>query len=302
MDKTQARFILDSFRPDGADALDPDFAEALALAMTDRELGDWLAHERALDTAFADALATVDLPETLRSGILACLAAERVAFPRAENVSDASWIGALASLQTPPALRDQVLAAMDRTIAKAVPAPKNVRKFPRFWPVWVPLAAAAGIALALGLPRAVAPSVVVRTHVTVPISAVEAGFVQAIESPKFQLEEKTPDHMALVAHLRDRGLPCPRCLPPGLRSVAGFGCRELMVDGVRGSLICFDLGTDGLVHLVIFQREDVRGDFPKLTDPRFVSNGGWATAMWADKARVYLALSRADSEKLAALF
>lgn len=302
MDKTQARFILDSFRPDGADVHDPDFAEALALAMTDRELGDWLAQERALDTAFADALATVDLPETLRSGIYACLAAERGAFPQAENGWDAAWIGALASLQAPPALRDQVLAAMDRTIAKSVPAPQNGRKFRSYWRVWIPLAAAAGIVLALGLPRAVNPTTVAKIRVTVPISAVQAGFVHTIESPKFQLEEKTPDHLALVAHLRDRGLPCPRCLPPGLRSVAGFGCRELIVDGVRGSLICFDLGTDGLVHLVIFQRDDVRGDFPKLTDPRFVSNGGWATAMWADSARVYLVLSRADSEKLAALF
>lgn len=302
MDKIQAQFILDSFRPDGADVHDPDFAEALTLAMTDRELGDWLAHERGLDTAFANALASVNLPETLRSGILACLTAERGDFPQAADASDAAWIGALASLQAPPALREQVLAAMDRTLAKADPAPSKVRKFPRFWPVWVPLAGAAGIALALGLPRTAKPTEIVKTRVTVPISAVQAGFVQAFESPKFQLEEKTPDHVAIVAHLRDRGLPCPSCLPRGLQSVAGFGCRELTIDGVRGSVICFDLGADGLVHLVIFRRDDVRGDFPKLASPRFLENSGWATASWADKSRVYLVLSQADMEKLAALF
>ena len=59
MDKEQARFILRSFRPDGADARDPDFTEALELAMEDRELGDWLANERAFDTAFSQALQTL---------------------------------------------------------------------------------------------------------------------------------------------------------------------------------------------------------------------------------------------------
>ena len=53
MDKEQAKFILQSFRPDGADAADTDFAEALQLAVEDRELGEWLADERATDAAFA---------------------------------------------------------------------------------------------------------------------------------------------------------------------------------------------------------------------------------------------------------
>ena len=56
MDKERARFVLSCFRPDGADAGDPDFAEALRMAAGDRELGEWLARERAQDAAFAQAL------------------------------------------------------------------------------------------------------------------------------------------------------------------------------------------------------------------------------------------------------
>jgi len=96
MDKEQARFILRSFRPDGADVNDADFAEALALAMENRELGEWLAGERAFDAAFAKALTAVDLPETLREDILGCLAGERGDFPQAEDHRDAALIGALA--------------------------------------------------------------------------------------------------------------------------------------------------------------------------------------------------------------
>ena len=75
MDKEEARFILRSFRPDGADVNDADFAEALALAMENRELGEWLASERAFDAAFAKALGSIDLPEHLREDIIACLPA-----------------------------------------------------------------------------------------------------------------------------------------------------------------------------------------------------------------------------------
>ena len=77
MDKEQARFVLRSFRPDGADGSDRDFAEALALATADRELGEWLAAERAFDAEFARALASIELPENLRDEILQGLAASR---------------------------------------------------------------------------------------------------------------------------------------------------------------------------------------------------------------------------------
>ena len=120
MDKDQARFILRSFRPDGADVGDPDFAEALMLAMENRELGEWLAAERAFDAQFANALGAVDLPENLRDDIIACLAAERGDFPQAEDSNDAAWIGAMASIQTPASLRNEVLAAMDRTVMKQI--------------------------------------------------------------------------------------------------------------------------------------------------------------------------------------
>ena len=73
MDKEQARLILQSFRPDGADAHDPDFAEALAAAAEHRELAEFLAAERAQDAAFAEALVTVEIPDDLRATIFAVL-------------------------------------------------------------------------------------------------------------------------------------------------------------------------------------------------------------------------------------
>jgi len=48
MDKEKAQFILTSFRANGKDSADADFQEALKLAVEDRELGEWLADERAI--------------------------------------------------------------------------------------------------------------------------------------------------------------------------------------------------------------------------------------------------------------
>ena len=298
MDKEQARFILRSFRPDGADVEDPDFAEALKLAMENRELGEWLASERAFDAEFASALGTVNLPENLREDIMACLAAERGDFPQAEDSHDAAWIGALASIQPPAALREAVLTAMDRTANQDIAPAANISIFRR---LAIPLAAAAGIALAFFMTRPASTTAVVKTQ-GVPIDVVEAGFVRTFESPAFALEEKDGDHQVLVHHLRERKLPCPGDLPRGLANVKGLGCRELVINGKRGSLVCFKVGEDGIVHVVIFRRADVSGELPPKARPAFSQDGKWATARWADGDKVFLVMSETQIGKLTELF
>ena len=295
MDKEQARFVLRSFRPDGADAGDPDFAEALKRAVENRELGEWLADERAFDAEFAVALGAVDLPGQLREDIFACLAGERGDFPQAEDMNDAAWIGALASLQPPAFLRDQVIAAMERTDVREV---VRVSFFKR---AAIPLAAAAGIALAFFITRPAGSTALVKTS-SVPIDAVQAGFIRTYESPLFNLDEKREDHRLLVQNLEERKLPCPCCLPPGFRNVKGIGCRELVIDGKRGSLICFDERENGVIHVVIFRREDVSGELPDKKRPIFTQCGSWATARWQQGDNVFLLMSHTEVEKLTALF
>jgi hypothetical protein len=71
MDNQQARFILQAFRPDGQDACDPMFREALEQARRDPELAAWLENERLLDAAIAAKLKSVPPPATLKTDILA---------------------------------------------------------------------------------------------------------------------------------------------------------------------------------------------------------------------------------------
>ncbi|MEI6674791.1 MAG: hypothetical protein WCO57_06400 [Verrucomicrobiota bacterium] len=297
MDKEQARFVLRSFRPDGSDCSDPEFAEALKLAHQDLELGQWLASERTFDAAFAAALAEVKLPVELCKNILAGLAIERGDLPQASDAMDSSMIGALASIQPPPALRAESLAAMERSARTLRPRPSLWRR------ATMPVAVAAGIALALFVTRRPASLSRVAQNRSLPVEIVEAGFIRAYESPQFRMDENLDDHAALINRLKERKLPCPCCLPRGLSQAKGLGCRELVIDGKSGSLICFNsLGND-LIHLVIFRREDVLGELPQRQSPAFSQCGDWAVARWGDDERVFVLLGKDTTiTKLAALF
>lgn len=320
MDKEEARFILRCFRPDGADAGNPDFAEALAWAAKDRELGEWLAHERSSDANFANALNEVAIPGALREEILAGLAAERGDISARPDDFDFSVIGAVASILPPEGLRCEILAAMQRT---AEPR----RSWRWTWRWGVPMAAAAGIALAFlastersgisgsqelakdstsGEKAATADLSLPGPGGAIPISIskVETGFIDTYEDPSFTLDLKNPDHHALFQHLQAAKLPCPNaCLPKGLKDVPGLGCRELKIDGKRGALVCFKQEND-LVHLVAFKRCDVKCKLPEKGEPDIGRHGKWSVARWADDEWVYVLMgeNKVDAQRLKDLF
>jgi hypothetical protein len=296
MDKEQAKFILRSFRPDGADRNDRDFAEALALAIEDRELGEWLVGERAFDAVFAEALASVELPETLRHDILGCLAGQRGDFPQAEDALDAAMIGALASIRPPAELRREIVTAMERSSSAAFPPKSLWRRFA------IPTAAAAGVALAFTLTRNASETPAGASAGRLPVDVVQASFIRAYQSPLFSLDERRENHGELIDHLKSRKLPCPGCLPPGLVGVKSIGCRELVIDSKRGSVVCFDEQENGIVHLVIFRREDVAGELPAREHPTFSQEGHWATARWEDERHVFILIGTSDVHRLASLF
>lgn len=308
MDKKEAKFILQSFRPDGADAGDPDFAEALKLAAEDRALGEWLADERALDSVFSKAFGSIAAPAGLRDSILAGETVAHASLPQADSLQDAVMIGSFASIQPPPELRGRLLAAMEQSQKiRKIQKSRVEKPGPSWWRrAALPLAAAAGIALAFlitGRGTIVVPPVAsIPVRNTVPVEVVQASFIRTFESPIFSIDENRENHEQLMQILEKKKLPCPKCLPPGLVGVEGLGCRELVIDGKRGSLVCFDDPENGKVHLVIFKREDVCGDLPTRENPHISQCGPWAVARWVDENHVFVLLGSRPMEKLAGLF
>ncbi|HUJ44910.1 MAG TPA: hypothetical protein VLW52_15025 [Opitutaceae bacterium] len=70
MNNEQAKFILRAYRPNGRDAGDAVFCEALRQAQADPGLGGWLAREQAFDAAVSAKLEAMTPPPGLREAIL----------------------------------------------------------------------------------------------------------------------------------------------------------------------------------------------------------------------------------------
>jgi hypothetical protein len=79
MNTQEAKRILQGYRPDSADAGDPTFAEALALAASDAGLRAWLDREQEFNRALIAGEKAVPVPAGLRESILT--AAHEVAAP-----------------------------------------------------------------------------------------------------------------------------------------------------------------------------------------------------------------------------
>ena len=77
MNREEAQFILGAYRPGTADAIDPQFQEALALAQQDPALARWLTEEQALDRAFAAKLRERPIPSELKAQLLLARATVR---------------------------------------------------------------------------------------------------------------------------------------------------------------------------------------------------------------------------------
>ncbi|MGE9267526.1 MAG: hypothetical protein ACQKBY_05480 [Verrucomicrobiales bacterium] len=301
MDKEQARFILRSFRPDGADAQNPDFAEALSLAASDRELGDWLARERAEDASFAKALQGIEIPEDLRQAI--CDVLDQPAGEIERDSLDNGIAGALTSITPPAELRSQILNAMaletNETSRKVVPFSLQKR--------WLSGLAAAA-AIVLGLFLALGPGT---TNAVASISPpeVQQSVLSYFQAPDFTLDLRNEEQSDLFRWLQAKELPTPDALPPGLQNLSGIGCRELRLGkkSVPASLICFKPSDGGsTIHLVILKKDLVDSALPTSTDARKKCHGchksGWATTRWSDREHAYFLFGKRDPTQLATLF
>ncbi len=297
MDKERAKFVLQSFRPDGADVGDDDFAEALQLATKDRELGEWLMKERAFDAEFAECLARVDLPEGLRESVLLAMVQSGSGYPKVELENDRALALGMANVKVPTELRARILESMERT--------KIVEMQPKSWMRFaMPVAAAAGVVLAfvflMNQPKN--ENLVGASKNRITVDAVQASFVGMYQTPGFSLEKKGTDQHELVSYLQGKKLPCGGMkFPKGLEGMKGLGCREIMVGEKKGSLICFG-EQDGIVHLIIFRRNDVEGVLPTVEEPNISQSGEWAQACWANENYAYTLISNSQGTELKELF
>lgn len=315
MTQEQAKLILASYRPNGADDSDPAFQEALQLAADNGELGSWLAREKARDSAFADMLADLAIPEDLRDSVFNVLAAE-IDSPGYDDF-DQTFVDALVGVSPPDGLRAEILAAMEvETKIAQLPQEKSPsngwQKVLQLKPIVT--AAAAGLVLALLWSYMQHPETAGEqanaeeaplTDTLSSSSVEESSIAYLKDAITLDLYDKRQE--ALYHYLASGDLPVPEVLPEGLRDVPGMGCRKMNFKGKEGSLICFQVDPDQpLVHLVVMRRKDLEGQFPELAGASENSQksleSGWSVAKWQDEDRAFFLMSHVDPSQLAALF
>lgn len=305
MDNNQAKLILSSFRPNGSDLHDSAFAEALSLAAEDKDLGNWLANERAQDLAFTESLAELPIPEDLRENLFEVLATAQNA-PGYDQF-DHDFADALSNLEPPTNLRNDILAAME-VEQKVTAMPTSPRRSRNWFSLpGVGIAAAAGIVAALVWTTFIKPSDPQRHLAFMTAEAVQTEAVDFL-SGNIHLDRKDPKQEALYQFLASNELPSPNILPAGLQDLKGIGCKRLDFNDKPASLICYRQAfNEPIVHLVVFRRDSIEGDMPSLAEAKdnctsCSEHADWSVANWRDEDKAFFLMSKMEPEQLAAIF
>jgi len=319
MDKEQAKFILQSFRPDGADAGNPNFTGALKLATEDRELGEWLAEERAEDGAFAKALCSLPIPEVLRDEILAVLESDGA---RHEDENDALFIGALASVKVPDNLKEQIMNSMEVELSVNLEQSRIV-KFPVF-PMLGGLAAAAALVfstyLVISSQESGSKDIVAQSSTGEVTNMLDSRSVQmemgkvlqvSMDEIGFEYTPRPGEGLKQVSSwLSGNHHPMPVSIPQGLENAEIVGSKPVaLTTGHKASLVTFRKADVGELHMIVLDAKTVEdlGRFDALDKVGMrrceacpVSE--FMITRWRDSSNAYMLLSKARSVQIQEIF
>ena len=313
MDKEQAQFILQSYRPNGSDALDADFADALCMAAKDTELGEWLAVECAEDASFAAALSDVEIPVELRQQIIEAMDMDQVKVwdqdqtreMGEDDALDKLFMNAVDQLLPPRGLRDQLLTAMHleqahKTVTPLVAQKRGLGKVSSMLAVAAAVVAGAFLAYEL---TSLAPSSdqLFESH---QVQHHAGNFLQA--SFEYDVEDDDPER--IHSWLVNRQLPAPTNIPQALKELSCAGCKEIKLPGEkRASMVCYSENTDANIYLIIVNNADIldRG-LPALSevcvkDCYHCKVTDCSCARWQDAHNTYILLKKTPSGQKAEL-
>lgn len=114
MNRDEAMLILQSCRPGGQDAADPQFAGALALAKEDAELAAWFAEQQKFDAQISREIKSLSAPPDLKAKILA---QENPQIQKTVELPAPDWWRNLFSIKSPTAWAMAAMILMTLSLA-----------------------------------------------------------------------------------------------------------------------------------------------------------------------------------------
>lgn len=110
-------------------------------------------------------------------------------------------------------------------------------------------------------------------------------------------DTKMADFAQADRWLADQGAPHDFVIPSGLTRAPGVGCDVIAMGKATVTVLCFPVGTDKVVHLYVFKRNELR-DPPPEGRAAFEQDGAIAMAAWSDSKNSYVMASRGSVDSL----
>jgi hypothetical protein len=312
MDREQARFILRSFRPHGADSGNPDFEEALSVASVDGDLGAWLEAEQTQDASISLALGSVPVPGTLRNRILAALQADEGAGDSGEDLAKEER--ASSGVQpVEPTMEKSEMTVLKVEIAGQMGMPFAAGqgadgKLAREGERWVRTALAA-IFLVLG---AFVAFELTGSGARPGEEKVQDSALKDLEGGVIAEVTRTGFFSLEIGDLREHEGWLRKNLASGSVHAASssgilggrlVGSRFFEIQGSRASHFCFDINGKP-IHLVALPVEDFTGVSSGKEEPRSRQclDTGMSVALWPGPDRILLLVGKLPDQELLELF
>ena len=267
MNNEEAKFILRAYRPGGPDATDPQFAEALAQARLDPDLGHWLSEQTALDTAIGAKLQAVPVPADLKASILA----GRKVVP----LPVTPWW----RIRIHPAATAAALAVTFGVIGFLAlhEPPEPAANLPSF---------TRDLTDYLGKGYGVLPR---HAH----LATTEVNYFGA---QSYRMNYRSPSLDSVRTWLKSNGGHADFTVPEALQNPLNLACAVMDWRGHRVTLLAFQTGRalpHDKVHLVVINTA-VLPDAPARNKPRLAEGEDWTTAAWTEGQLTYLLMAPGD--------
>ncbi len=200
-----------------------------------------------------------------------------------EQEFDRAFAAKLAEFPVPADLEAKLLA-LGKTVLPAEDAEPQLAEiirpsaFKRYWP----LAAAATVALVLGVGSLIIPSPVEFPAIAeqADMGAIYRDHMAHFANERFFLDAMTDSASEAQASLRESGAPVFASVPAGLQPLGMMGCKSIDWNGGRVGLVCFTREDGEIVHLFIADKSGfAEADLASLTSletSRGLQTGGWS--------------------------
>jgi len=195
-----------------------------------------------------------------------------------QSEMDETLRAAFEEISPPPDLRERILAS-----SKITPFPSRAT---RLW-----LAAAACVLLGLSL------FPILSRQPSLSPASLEAQIPGLNALHHHDLASKPGQLESIRTWLTAHGGAADFHLPSGLTQSQGVACEVTTIDETKVTILCFHLGDQGVAHLYIVNRSDLKNP-PGGLDPTFRQRGGTAIASWSQDDRSYFLSKPGDIGEL----